>query len=124
MALIDVGFLLVDPDFIDKVTLIKRSSIINVYGEMSLIETATEIFASVQNSKGGEKLDRFVDSARLSDDIEVFYKGVLQAESPGGYADIILWKGKRYQVKLVAEDYINFGEGFTKAICFLEDVSV
>jgi hypothetical protein len=54
----------------------------------------------------------------------VYYRGTLTAERPGGYADIIVWQGKRFQVKEVAEDFLNYGAGFTKALCVLEAVSV
>jgi hypothetical protein len=63
------------------------------------------------------------EGARLSDLIDVYYKGQLTAESPGGYADIIVWQGKRYQVFEVVEDFMNYGAGFTKAVCKLEAVN-
>lgn len=122
MALIDVSELLTDPDFTNTVTLIRRSSTVNSYGENVMVETSSTITAVVQGANA-ESLERVPEGARLSDLIDVYYKGQLTAESPSGYADIIVWDGKRYQVFEVVEDFMNFGAGFTKAICKLEAVN-
>ena len=122
MALIDTSFLLTDPDFTNQVTLIRRSVAINTYGEGQLTETQSTITAVVQGDNT-EMLEFVPEGARLSDLITVWYRGQLTAEQPGGYADIIVWSGKRYQVKEVSEDFMNFGAGFTKAICMLEPVN-
>ena len=122
MALIDVSELLTDPDFTNTVTLIRRSSTVNTYGENTMIETPSTITAVVQGANT-ESLERVPEGARLSDLIDVYYKGQLTAESPGGYADVIVWQGKRYQVFEVVEDFMNYGAGFTKAVCKLEAVN-
>lgn len=122
MALIDVSELLTDPDFTNTVTLIRRASTVNTYGENAMTETQSTITAVVQGANT-ESLERVPEGARLSDLIDVYYKGQLTAESPSGYADIIVWGGKRYQVFEVVEDFMNFGAGFTKAVCKLEAVN-
>jgi len=123
MALIDVSDLLRDPDFTNVVTLIRRAVAVNEHGENVMTETPCYITAVVQGDNT-ETLDKLPEGARLSDVITVFYRGTLTAEWPGGYADIIVWQGKRFQVKEVAEDFLNYGAGFTKALCVLEAVSV
>lgn len=122
MALIDVSELLTDPDFTNTVMLIRRASSVNSYGENVLTETSSSITAVVQGANT-ETLERVPEGARLSDLIDVYYKGALHAESPSGYADVIVWGGKRYQVFQVIEDFLNFGAGFTKAVCKLEPVN-
>ena len=122
MALIDVSELLTDPDFTNTVTLIRRASTVNTYGENVMTETQSTITAVVQGANA-ESLERVPEGARLSDLIDVYYKGALHAESPSGYADIIVWGGKRYQVFEVVDDFMNFGAGFTKAVCKLEAVN-
>lgn len=122
MALIDVSELLTDPDFTNTVTLIRRASSINAYGENTMTETSSSITAIVQGANT-ETLERVPEGARLSDLIDVYYKGQLHAESPSGYADVVVWGGKRYQVFQVVEDFMNFGAGFTKAVCKLEPVN-
>ena len=123
MALIDVSDLLRDPDFTNVVTLIRRSVTVNGHGENVMTESACYITAVVQGDNT-ETLDKLPEGARLSDVITVYYRGTLTAERPGGYADIIVWQGKRFQVKEVTEDFLNYGAGFTKALCVLEAVSV
>ena len=123
MALIDVSDLLRDPDFTNVVTLIRRAVAVNEHGENVMTETPCHITAVVQGDNT-ETLDKLPEGARLSDVITVYYRGTLTAERPGGYADIIVWQGKRFQVKEVAEDFLNYGAGFTKALCVLEAVSV
>jgi len=121
MALIDVSDLLRDPDFTNLVTLIRRTSTVNQHGENVLTETACNIAASVQGINA-EDLVKLPEGARLSDVITVFYRGELQPESKGGYSDIIVWQGRRYQVKTIDENFMNFGAGFTRAICVMEEV--
>lgn len=122
MARIDVSELLSDPDFTDSITLIIRASTVDSFGENVMTETASTITAVVQGYST-ETLERVPTGARLSDLIEVYYRGQLTAERPGGYADVIVWRGKRYQVFEITEDFINYGVGFTKAVCKLEGVN-
>jgi hypothetical protein len=125
MALLDVAFLMEDPDFSDPVILIRRSQVINNFGEMVLTETSTQITAVVQSTTAAkDSLERFKEAAHLTDGIQVFYKGVLYTQSgPTGYCDIIFWRGYRFQVKSLDENFLNYGAGFTKAICILEPAS-
>lgn len=122
MAQIDVSELLDDPDFTDTVTLIRRAVTVNQYGESVITETPETITVVVQGSNT-ETLQRMPEGARLSDLIDVYYAGVLTVEQPNGYADVIIWKGKRYQVFEVPEDFMNYDDGYTKAVCKLEGVN-
>lgn len=119
MARIDVSDLLVDPDFIDRLILIKRASTINEYGEHVISETTCNIRASVQGMRT-EDIERLPEGARLHDMITVYYRGELYPERLNGYADVVVWQGKRYQVVTVDENFINFGAGFTRALCKME----
>lgn len=123
MAQIDVSDLLLDADFAEDITLIRRASAVNAYGENVLAESSQTITAVVQ-SGDKEMLARLPDSARLSSYITVYYRGILTAETPGGYADIIVYSGKRYIVHTVDESYSNWGAGFTSALCVLEAANV
>lgn len=123
MALIDVSELLLDADFLDNVTLIRRSVVVDGNGEGVLTETPFPNTPMSVQGANTEALERMPEGARLSDLITVYYRGVLTAESPNGYADVIVWGGKRYQVKEVPEDFMNYGNGFTMANCMLEAVN-
>lgn len=122
MAAIDVSFLLSDPDFTSTATLIQRAGTSNEFGEYVITETSSTIVCVVQPGTQGT-FEKVLDSARLSDSIVVYYKGVISNERAGGYGDVIVWGGNRYQVKDV-EDYSNYGFGFVKAVAVLEPVSV
>lgn len=123
MALIDVSDILRDPDFTNRIQLIRRSVTVNEHGENVMAEATSYITAVVQGDNT-ETLTKLPEGARLSDVITVYYRGLLTAERAGGYADVVVWSGKRYQVKEVTEDFLNFGAGFTKALCVLEAVNV
>lgn len=120
MALIDTSELLVDPDFTDTATLIRRSSSVNTFGENELTETSSLITVVVQP---GDKdmLERVPDAVRLMDTITVYYRGELLLESVDGYPDIIVWQGQRWQVKATT-GFGNWGVGYTKTLCMLEPI--
>ena len=123
MAQIDVSELLVDPDFTDRVTRIQRSSSVNGFGEHVLVETPSPIIAVVQSGDTDE-LTRMPDGLRLADIITVYYRGELSLESPGGYADVIVWRGNRYVAKEMIQQNLNYGAGFTQAMCLLESATI
>lgn len=124
MANIDVSDLLLDPDFTDSATLIHRASIVGDKGRNTLSETIVvpDVTVVVQNVDN-KTIEKYPDLALLSDKITVWYKGELFAESANGYSDVLLWKGDRYYVKYIDEDFMNFGQGWTRAICVLEKVN-
>lgn len=119
MALVDVSDLVIDPDFTNSFVLIKRASAINAYGEMNLIETPSNVFGVIQNINN-ETLKRFPEAAEFSDGIQVWYKGKLEAEAPNGYCDVVVWQGARFLVKIVTEQFMNWGAGWTSALCSKE----
>lgn len=119
MAQIDVSELMIDPDFADTgITLITRLQTVNAFGETVLTETSQIITAVIQDGPP-TALNRSKDGAILTDYISIYYRGVLNVESTNGYTDIVVWKGREYQVKEITEDFQNYGHGFTKAICEL-----
>ena len=123
MANVDVSFLLQDPDFTDEAVLIKRTSTFNEFGEMQLTEQSFNIICVIQ-SVNQNSLARLPQLANLHSGISVWYAGDLQLEfSPNGYSDVILWRGKRYQVVDIPENFLNWGGGWTQATCKMEDAS-
>lgn len=118
MALIDVSFLCHDPDFADPVQLVTRAVTVNEWGEGEYTESAQQIVASVQPASG-EDLQRLPEGARLADAIVIYYAGELTPERTDGYADVVIWRGRRYQVKS-ADPYGNYGAGYWRAVALLE----
>lgn len=123
MGTLDVTALLTDPDFVSPCTLIHRAMTVNTSGETVLAETSAPIVAVVQTQIPAQMLERVPTDVRLSDVIVVTYKGRLSAETPGGYSDVIVWNGRRYQVREIPENFMNYGAGFTSALCTAEAVS-
>lgn len=119
MALIDVSELVIDPDFTDLFTVIKQTAEINEYGEMTLIESPENVRGVIQNINN-ETLKRFPEAAEFADGIQVWYRGKLEAQSAGGYCDIVFWQNARYLVKIVNEQFMNWGGGWTSALCAKE----
>ena len=121
MALIDVSELMGDPDFIDIVTLKRRTSTVNSYGENTVASTSSSVYMVVQPASPDD-LQRLPDSVRRRDAIKVWYTGTLSADALNVYPDVITWGGRDYQVAST-EPYGNWGAGYTQAICTLIEAS-
>lgn len=115
MAQVDVTELLVDPDFIDDLTLINRVPQMNSRGELILTETSTPTVGSVQPASG-KALNRIPEALREVNMSSFWVKAEIVASSPGKYAAILVFRGRRYQVKNVF-DWMNFGEGWCEGLC-------
>lgn len=121
MALLDVSEVLSDPIFYEPVSLIRRSSSVNGYGENVLAEKTVVISAVVQPASN-QDLKLLPEAAQSSGAIVVYSRVKQESESNLGYSDVILWGSLRYQV-LSVENYSNWGTGYTKAIATQEAVS-
>lgn len=121
--MIDVSELMGDPDFVspDPVTIVRRSSTMNLQGENVLAEVIIPITAIIQ-AGAGDMLERLPDEAKLTRMIRIWTKSVLQAQSPGGYADQITWQGARWSLMPV-QYWGNWGAGFTQALATYAGVS-
>lgn len=119
MALLDVSAILLDPDFLDEAILIKRKYEVNIFGETVLREFPHPIYASIQQADY-KVLDRMPEGARFQDMIVVLYAGELAVQREGGFGDVILWQGLRYQVHDVEADFTNYGRGYCEALCLIE----
>lgn len=118
MALIDVTANLHDFDFIDPISLITRVPTVNSFGENVIVETTTPTFGSVQAASGKE-IQRLPEALQLADVSSFWIQGVIQGSSTGIYPSILVFRGKRYQVKHI-DDWSNFGLGYTKGIAVIE----
>lgn len=121
MAQIDVSELMVDPDFIDKITLIHQSSSVNSHGENVIGETSVYTVGSVQPANE-KAIKRLPDALQVSDMSSFWVKGVIIATEPGKYTDVLVFRGKRYQIVSI-QNWSNFGAGFSEGICVEEQPS-
>jgi len=120
MARINVSRILRSPQFTDDIVIYRRLAVVNEFGEEVLTDSdPINDVAVVQNASVND-LKFLPDSAELSNSIAVYYNGILNLETETTYADVIMWKGKRYQVENL-EAWDNWGQGFFKAICLQVD---
>lgn len=114
--MIDVSELMDDPDFVspDPVTVTRRAVDVNTHGETVLNPTTTAIVAIVQNGPG-DMLERRPEAAVYSEYIRVWSRFQFEAESVGGYADIVNFRGKQYQV-MPRDFWGNWGQGYNKVL--------
>lgn len=115
MAQIDVSDLLHDPDFVDNIQHVTRVPQINGKGENVLTECITNTVGCVQPASG-KTLQRLPDALRNENVSSFWFQGTIVATAPGKYVDILIFKGTRYQVRMVF-DWTNFGAGWCEGAC-------
>jgi hypothetical protein len=122
VAEIDVSDLLLDPDFIDNVSVIRRTAIVNNRGENVLTEASTlNTVASVQPASY-KQIQRVPEALRSSDIRAFFIKAEVKADSAGTYTDLITYLGQRWQV-ITSAPWLNYGGGWNEVICVIEKAS-
>lgn len=121
MALVDVTELLVDPDFVDPVTIINRTPTVNDFGENTLVECQVDTWGSVQPAPT-KTIMRLPDALRVADVSEFWVKGRIIADGTYKYPDILVFNGKRYQVQTI-QDFTNWGAGWCAGTCVVEKPS-
>jgi hypothetical protein len=115
MAQIDVTELLLDPDFVDPIQVIRRATTVNQYGENVLVETTINTYGSVQPANFKE-LQRLPESLQAHD-VRSFYLNLeIVQDASTAYPDVLVFKGKRYQVQTAAP-WLNFGAGWNQGVC-------
>lgn len=118
MAQVDVAELLHDPDFVDKMVVVSRTTSVNSKGENILTECPATSVGSVQPASG-KAIFRLPEEFRVADVMSFWFQGVITATAPGKYSSIIIYKGLRFQVQTVF-DWTNFGAGWCEGTCVAE----
>jgi galactose-6-phosphate isomerase len=119
MADLDVSFLLDDSLFVDEFQLFKRQASVNQDGEGIMPDgKAVNCTGSVQPASQRD-IERLPEALRNHEAIRIYTREVLSADEQGRYADVVVWRGSRWQVKAV-DDWSNYGDGYVKAICLME----
>ncbi|CAB4149605.1 hypothetical protein UFOVP558_12 [uncultured Caudovirales phage] len=122
MAQIDVSDLLLDPDFIDNLTLIHRTSTVSNAGKNVLVETSVATVGSIQPASN-KQIMRLPEGLQSSDVRAFYIKAPILSDGSSQYPDIILFQGARFAIKTV-EPWLNFGAGWNMGVCVREDVSL
>lgn len=120
MALLDVTAVLRNPAFTSAAVLIHRSATVGSTGLLSMVETSENITPVVQSGGPAEVLARLPDGARHHDAISIHHLGELIVAGPGVYADVVLYRGVRYQIFEITGGYMDHGAGFTSAVALRE----
>lgn len=118
MAQIDVSELILDPVFVDQLTLIRRTPTINSKGENTLVETPVTTVGSVQPASN-KQLSRLPEALQIADVRSFFIKIEIITDGASKYPDIIVFGAKRFQV-LTAAPWLNFGGGWNEGVCVAE----
>ena len=122
MAQIDVSELLLDPDFIDPIVILRRHTIVNEFGENVLTEGRLPTVGSVQPASA-KTISRLPEGLQMADVRSFFVKLEIIQDGTCQYPDIILFQGSRYQIKTAAP-WLNFGGGWNEGICVREKISL
>lgn len=122
MALLDVSDVLLDPDFMDQLTVTRFTLSVGLSGVGSRTST-TSTFYGVVTSDSGDILERVATGERVKGSITVHTKYRLRDGSGASQtADEITFRGQTYTVSQV-NDYSHFGRGFVSAVCDLKPIA-
>ncbi len=119
----DMSDALVDPDMLDKFTVVRRPEVIAPSTGRSTVP-APQTFANVRGvvaSASGNDLQRLDDADRIGRNLSVITRFALRGPSKDAAGqvykpDTIQWRGGNYVVKHI-DPYPQFGRGFVQAIC-------
>lgn len=118
MAQLDVTELMTDPDFVDAMIQVSRTTRTNSYGENVLTECNVNTVGSVQPADG-KVIARLPEAERISNLMSFWLQGTIVASAPGKYTDILIFRGQRFQVKTVF-DWSTWGAGWAEGLCVAE----
>lgn len=118
MAQLDVSDLLLDPEFVDDITLINRTTEVDEFGMNILEEEEFDTIGSVQPASY-KQIQRLPEALRQADVRSFFVKMEIKTDGSTVYPDLIEFQGRRYQVQSVAP-WLNYGRGWCEGICVEE----
>lgn len=115
MALIDTTDLLVDPDFVNALSLIHRTPTVDNYGQLQLSSVTVNTIGSVQPITG-KALQRVPESLRVADVRSFWIRGDIIADGSSQYPDLISYGGQSYAIQITFP-WTNWGAGWTEGVC-------
>jgi len=117
-ALIDVTEVLHDPDFMQPLTLVRRSACTDSFGQNKITSQSICTVGCVQPISG-KALARLPDVFRVANVQSFWIKQNLVIDSTGKYPDVIVKNGIRYTVQTVF-DWCSWGAGWNEGTCVME----
>jgi hypothetical protein len=121
MANIGVSELLLDPDFVDTVTVLRQVEIIGDDGIAVRQPLSINILASIQSND--DALTMTPDLARTEGAYEIITTFPLLTATDTNSADIVLWNGKQHRVTSIGR-FGNFATGFGHFEGIMEIISI
>lgn len=118
MGRIDVSELIHDPDFVQPVTLIKRTAYADSFGENQIKEVGQPTSGSVQPASG-KVIARLPEALRVANVMSFWLNEKIIADSREKYPDIIVKNGTRFIVQVVF-DWSDWGAGWSEGTCVAE----
>lgn len=123
MANIDVSELLVDPDFVDPVTILRTEITMTQDGTYTeTIQTITGVLMSVQPASG-QTLMIVPEDQRVDGMLEVWTQFALRESNPDAdpvqKPDRIVWKGRTLLLTKL-DSWQNYGNGYSHGVCTLQ----
>lgn len=121
MPLLDVSFVLDDPDFADVITVTRQVETVGNNGRAIVTPQTFPDVSAVVTQGSGDTLKLMPEGSSLEGVIVVHTRFTLVSETETTQPDIITYAGSNYQVTTV-NDWSRFGSGFTIGICKLKDL--
>lgn len=120
MPFLDVSELLTDPDFCEKISVLRRTQTIGNDG--NAVESENNLYLiGVVTAGAMTNYDIDPNSERARNFITVHMKHHLFGPSNGQAADIIEWAGNQYVVRKF-NNWSKYGRGFFAAECEMIDL--
>lgn len=113
---LDVTSVLLDPEFTDSFTVLRRQEIIDAHGRSTLNIVTFPAVIGVVTSSNPNDLDRPEEYEAFTRTISVVTKFRARGEVTGYQPDIIVWRGDNFVVKHI-DLYPQFGAGFYQLDC-------
>jgi hypothetical protein len=121
MANIGVSELLLDPDFVDQVIVLRQVEIMGDDGIAVRQPQSINILASIQSND--DTLQMTPDLARTEGSYEIITTFPLLTATDTSSADVVVWNGRQHKVTSVAR-FGNFATGFGHFEGIMEIISV
>ena len=114
MPTLNVATVLLDMRFADFVTVIRRTQLINQYGEVSIEDVPAYGVPVTITATDSNVLEREDGSQHMSRTHTVVSMFPFRGPAPGAQPDLVEFQGARFIIDKV-EPYSRYGAGFTQA---------
>lgn len=120
---LDVSEVLLDPDFAETLTVMRRTEAISGHGRATITEVeVSPAPVGVVIPQNDAPVQRGPDQQTLPSLLQVHTPFRLRSVAPGVQPDVVIWNGDRYVVNKVY-NFSHYGRGFIAADCSSQDLA-